>query len=172
MWSFKTKNFTVIWEIEPDALNVSYMDRSLADECRRNIRSGKWECFATTVRVIENSSGVAMGEAFLGGSVYANPAEFRDHFGMNKKGHGSYFSDLVREAVAEARKRFPEFHERTRAEIARKQAVLGIALRDSQHKPASKRFPEFQERTRAEIARKQAVLGIALRDSQHKPAST
>lgn len=129
MWSFKTKNFTVLWEIEPDALNTSYMDRELAAECRKNVRSGKWKCFTSTIRVVENTSKVTMGEAYLGGSIYEKPVEFRDHFGMNHKGHGSYFSQMVREAIAEARKRFPEFQRQTAAAVKAQQKTLGIKLK-------------------------------------------
>ena len=129
MWSFKTKNFTVIWEIESDVLDTQHMDAELAAECRRNVRSGKWKCFTSTIRVMDNATKVDIGEAYLGGSIYEKPAEFRDHFGMNRKGHGSYFSQMVREAVAEARKRFPELQERTRREVQAKQPMLGVKLK-------------------------------------------
>lgn len=129
MWSFKTKNFTVIWEIESDVLDTRHMDAELAAECRRNVRSGKWECFTSTIRVMDNATKVDIGEAYLGGSIYENPAEFRDHFGMNRKGHGSYFSQMVREAVAQARRRFPEHQKRTCQDVQAKQQMLGVKLK-------------------------------------------
>ncbi|MCZ2113534.1 MAG: hypothetical protein LC131_06835 [Anaerolineae bacterium] len=132
MWKFKTKNFTVIWKIQPDVLDTRYMENDLANECSKKVRSGEWKCFMSEIQVIENSSKVALGEAFLGGSIYANPADFRDHFGMNKKGHGSYFSDMVREAIREARIAFPEHKARIKREIQTKQKLLSVMLRSRQ----------------------------------------
>lgn len=54
---------------------------------------------------------------YLGNSVYANPAEFRDHFGMRKNNHGSYFSDMVREAVRNARMEFERTRDRVEKEF-------------------------------------------------------
>ena len=124
MWRFKTKHFTVEWLIEKDPLDTSYMDRSLAQECREKVRSGEWKCFSSEIRVILNHSKLALGEAFLGNSIYAKPAEFRDHFGMNRKGHGSYFSQMVREAVSEARVRFARLQQESKQDVLRKQRAL------------------------------------------------
>lgn len=107
MWSFRTKNFTVNWFIEDDVLDTSYMEKSQARQCQRNVASGKWECFQSEIQVVHNGTGVCLGESYLGNSIYADPADFRDHFGMRQKGHGSYFSDMVREALGQARERFP-----------------------------------------------------------------
>lgn len=108
MWTFRTRHFTVKWFIEDDILDTMGMEPALAAKCRRNVASGKWQCFSSEIQVTHNGTGVCLGEAFLGGSIYEDPAAFRDHFGMNKKGHGSYFSQMVREALAMARERFPE----------------------------------------------------------------
>ena len=132
LWSFKTKNFTVIWEIERDVLDTRYMDKECAEECRRNVASGKWKCFASTVKVIENSTKITLGAAYLGMSIYEKPEEFRDHFGMNANGHGSYFSDMVREAISEARKALPAHQARIKKEILKKQKVLSITLRSTE----------------------------------------
>ncbi len=134
MWSFKTPQFIITWEIEKDPLDTSYMDASLAKECRQNVKSGKWKCFTSEISVTHRATKIKLGEAFLGGSIYENPADFRDHFGMNSKGHGSYFSQMVREAVEEARKRLPAVMQKLRddikhqkSDIARKQKAL-VAL--------------------------------------------
>lgn len=129
MWKFKTKNFTVIWTISKDDLDTKYMEPDLAKECRSKVRSGEWKCFTSDIKVLANGSKDALGEASLGGSIYADPAEFRDHFGMNIKGHGSYFSDMVREAIAQARKNFAARQEQIKKEVKAKQKLLGIKLR-------------------------------------------
>lgn len=129
MWQFKTKHFTVRWAIERDVLDTAYMDADVANECHQKVRNGEWKCFASTIEVIENSSKIAIGEAFLGGSIYENPADFRDHFGMNLKGHGSYFSQMVREAIAEARENFHAAQARAKKEIAEREALLKIHLK-------------------------------------------
>ena len=129
MWSFKTKNFTVMWEIEPDTLYTKYMDADLAAECLEKVRSGEWKCFMSTVRVVENKSKVELATEYLGNSIYGNPADFRDHFGMKQKGHGSYFSDMVRTAVREARKAFPVVQAAVKQEVQAKNRLLAVKLR-------------------------------------------
>lgn len=99
LWSFQTKNFRVTWSIEPDHdCDISFDETS---ETRDKLASGEWQCFSSKVAVFYD--GNEIGADWLGGSIYANPADFRDHIGMNSKGHGSYFSDMVRAACREAR---------------------------------------------------------------------
>ena len=129
MWSFKTAHFTVEWLIERDVLNTDYMDSDLADECRANVRSGEWKCFSSTIQVVHRATKRVLSESYLGNSIYADPREFRDHFGMNGKGYGSYFSDMVREAVADARKVFPAFQKEAKAEINRQARALNCTLK-------------------------------------------
>lgn len=104
MWGFKTKNFRVEWRIRRDTFDGRYMEESSAAECREKIISGEWECFESEVVVIFR--GRELAAEYLSGSVYANPAEFRDHFGVNHKVHGSYFSQMVKDAVRNARAEF------------------------------------------------------------------
>lgn len=115
MWTFKTRNFKVEWRIERDAFDGSYMDAELAAECKQKIRSVEWACFTSEICVTFNGRELAV--EYLGNSVYANPAEFRDHFGMRKNNHGSYFSDMVREAVRKARMEFERTRDRLEKEF-------------------------------------------------------
>ncbi|MDO8415582.1 MAG: hypothetical protein Q7S87_05160 [Agitococcus sp.] len=128
MWQFKTRNFTVRWVIEPDVLCTQHMDPELAKECIKNVRSRKWKCFQSEIEVVCNTTGVSLGQAYLGGSIYANPAEFRDHFGMSANGHGSYFVQMVREAIAQAREQFPLHQKRAAQALAKNQKVLDVKL--------------------------------------------
>lgn len=100
MWSFKTARFEVIWDVVPDDDCDTSFDET--GETAENLASGLWCCFTSRVRVLLD--GREIGGDYLGGSIYENPSEFRDHIGRNKRGHGSYFSDMVRAAVTEARK--------------------------------------------------------------------
>lgn len=100
MWRFETARFVVKWEITTDYdVDLSWDETG---ETRKKLESGLWECFQS--RVVVELNGRVIGEDYLGGSIYENPSEFRDHIGMNARGHGSYFSQMVREAIAEARK--------------------------------------------------------------------
>jgi hypothetical protein len=104
LWQFRTRNFRVVLSCDWD----NDIDLSWADEDElENIRSGLWGCYVFRVAVYD-PQGVAIGESYLGGSVYENPADFRDHIGIKATGCGSYFSDMVREAVAEARQYWEE----------------------------------------------------------------
>lgn len=126
MWEFKTRRFTVQWLIEEDTLDTAGMDRAQAQECRDNVRSGDWECFQSEIRVVHRTTRTELGAAYLGGSIYANPAEFRDHIGIKQTGYGSYFSQMVREACAEARKNFPGLQKKA---LLVQQELLATQLR-------------------------------------------
>lgn len=128
MWQFKTRNFTVLWLITPDVFSVRGIAAPLAAAWRKEIRSGKMKCFQSEVRVVCNTTGIILGEAYLGESLYHNPAEFRDHFGMTAKGYGSYFADMVKEAIGQARERFPAHQAAIAHEVRKKQKVLGVRL--------------------------------------------
>ena len=104
LWTFRTKNFRVEWQISPcTSLDLSFDDTG---EAREKLGSGEYVAFDSAVVVYFRGDEIAAD--YLGESIYANPKDFRDHFGMNAKGHGSYFSDMVREAVREARKHFAD----------------------------------------------------------------
>lgn len=99
LWTFRTKNFTVAWEISPCFdLDLSWDDTG---ETAENLDSGLWTAFDSKMTVYYRGAEIAAD--YLGQSIYENPSDFRDHIGMNAKGHGSYFSDMVREACKQAR---------------------------------------------------------------------
>lgn len=134
MWSFKTKHFIVEWTTTPDVLDTSYMDQELAKDCKANVHSGKWKCFSSNVQVRVKGSNQLLASVYLGNSIYEKPAEFRDHFGMNANGQGSYFSDMVREAVAEARKNLPALKAQAKRDFLQAQRVLELNVRTSSNR--------------------------------------
>lgn len=109
IWKFKSGAFTVelSWDYETDC------DHSWADEeTLANLADGTWTSFQFKVAVIYR--GEEIGTAYLGDSIHADPREFIDHRECGRynrelaaKGQsgrcGSYFSDMVREAISEAR---------------------------------------------------------------------
>lgn len=131
LWSFKTKHFTISWTIEDDALDTAGMAKSLARKCRSKVDSGEWTCFLSEITVTHTKTGAVLGEAYLGNSIYEDPTEFRDHFGMNKKGYGSYFSQMVRDAVAEARKNFPTLQNSISGVVMRNLRVGDSSLKEA-----------------------------------------
>lgn len=113
MWTFKTRNFMVEWSISPCSdLDLSWDE---SGETRENIESGLWDAFDSKIGVYFR--GVEIGCAYLGDSIYEDPSEFRDHIGINVKSrndgrnYGSYFADMVREAISEARKTLKDIPE-------------------------------------------------------------
>lgn len=99
-WSFKTKNFRVTMFTEPDDdLDLSWdEDGSTA----AGLESGEFEAFRVKCAVY--CQGHEVGTDYLGGCIYRSFAEFMDHRGCKPKGYGSYFSDMIREAIRDARK--------------------------------------------------------------------
>lgn len=108
MWTFETKEYRIAWKIEPDQdLDLSWDETG---EVTERLKNGEFVAFLSKVSVTHKPTGLELGSDYLGGSIYENPAEFRDHFGIRAQGrrdgcnYGSYFSDMVREAIAQARK--------------------------------------------------------------------
>lgn len=123
IWQFNTRNFRVELsaEIEQDP-DLSWDDDG---ECTAKLESGEWTNYCFAVRVY-GPHGEELGADYLGNSIYADPMEFAtDHRSadpMNRnctimraawRGEGNpdakvsichYFPDMVRTAIAEARK--------------------------------------------------------------------
>ena len=91
VWTFKTANFEVALEFGPDVdLDLSWDDDgSVADGLARGT------LFAFVARVAVRHDGCTVGEDYLGGCIYATERDFMT---------GGYFRDMVRCAVADARR--------------------------------------------------------------------
>lgn len=114
---FRTAHFRVI----ADAIEDYDMDLSWDEggSTRAGLESGKYIGFCARVRVIHDTLG-EIGCDYLGGCIYESLESFEDHRSAaaesrkvnakrkrQKKGQvviGSYFADMVRSSVAEARK--------------------------------------------------------------------
>ena len=116
---FNTKNFTVT----VDALTDNDIDLSFAedaDEIIEQLESGELTAFC--VRASVYMHGIELGSDYLGGCLYKSIDEFQDHIESGKykreqeKKHGkkinvgSYFVDVVRQAISEARLRMKELN--------------------------------------------------------------
>lgn len=97
IWSFKTAQFEVdlAWEYERDP-DLSWADDETLDKLDRGIYVNA----TFRVRVLWN--GKLMSDQYLGNSVYEDVHEFRSHHVVGNA--GSYFTDMVHEAIADARK--------------------------------------------------------------------
>jgi len=95
-----TANFTVALQCcDEESPDSSWWD----DETRDRMERGIYHSFCFRVVVLWN--GREIGADYLGDSIYENPADFgKEHIGINGTGAGSYYSDMVRQAISEARK--------------------------------------------------------------------
>jgi hypothetical protein len=106
IWRFRTANFVVVVTTSPDH-DVDYSFDETG-EIRQAVEDGDMVAFQTDVSV-RTSDGHEIGAASLCGSIYEDPAQFRDHVGLGIKSrrdgmnYGSYFTQKVREAIDEAR---------------------------------------------------------------------
>ena len=100
MRTFHAGRFTVRAAIEPDYdVDLSWDETG---ETADKLMSGEWQAFQTKVWVELDGDEIAAD--YLGGSIYADPREFfTEHLGCKAKGYGSYFPDMVRQAISEAR---------------------------------------------------------------------
>ena len=108
---FKTQNFTVI----ADAVKETSPDFSWDEtgEILTKVDNGEYLCFTARVRVLLHDREV--GTDYLGNCIYASLDAFMDHRACGKQNReyaaqgkegrcGSYFSDMIHSAIAEARK--------------------------------------------------------------------
>jgi hypothetical protein len=106
IWQFRTARFRIVvgweWENDPD---LSWDETG---ETREKLASGEWGNYCFAVKLY--CDGIEIAADYLGNSIYADPAEFRDHVGLAIKSradgctYGSYFTDMVRNVIAESRK--------------------------------------------------------------------
>lgn len=115
LWQFRTAQFTVTLRAEGEwDLDLSWDETG---EVTAKLESGEYVAFCAHVSVTWR--GYEVGTDYLGQCIYADPADFatdhRDRDPMNRncsimraaRGPVSichYFPDMVRQAVAEARK--------------------------------------------------------------------
>lgn len=113
---FRTANFRVIVdaieELDPD---ISYDETT---ETRDKLNSGEWLIFCARARVIHDELGELSAD-YLGNCIYESLAAFANHKECGAEQRklrasgsnavcGSYFSDMVANVCAEARKRWHE----------------------------------------------------------------
>ncbi len=115
MWDFKTANFRVALECTPDYdLDLSWDEDG---STREALESGELIAFQAKVAVYDMTTGDEIGADYLGGCIYASVEDFIDHRKCGKQNReyaaqgetgrcGSYFRDMVTEAIEQARKRY------------------------------------------------------------------
>lgn len=98
LWTFRTRNFSIRLSCEAESCpDLSWADQETLD----NLESGTWGNYTFAVHVF-GPHGEELGADYLGNSIYADPADFRDHIGA-RGAWGSYFIDMVRNAIEQAR---------------------------------------------------------------------
>ena len=109
IWSFHTKNYSVIFDVAPDYdVDLSFDETG---ETAEKLNDGTYSAFIARVRVLHRPTGAELGVDYLGSCIYESPKDFIDHRGRNAGGYGSYFSDMVHGAISEARVSAAQFRE-------------------------------------------------------------
>lgn len=115
MREFRTKNYTVRVTAEDEFdLDLSFDED---DSVRNGLDSGDLIAFTAHVQVIHRPTGTILGDDYLGSCIYKSYADFMDHRECGKQNRawaaagetgkcGSYFSDMISEAIGEARKNY------------------------------------------------------------------
>ena len=115
IWIRRTPNFTVVLAYEHD--NDADLSWDETGEVREALARCELGQYAFAVTVTENATGAEIGADYIGGSIYADPREFIDHRACGRQNReyaargeagrcGSYFTDMVRGAISEARKAY------------------------------------------------------------------
>jgi hypothetical protein len=92
IWRFETARTAIIFDVAPeDDLDLSWDDDG---STREGLESGLYVAFVARVRCLID--GAEAGADYLGSCIYESAESFITD--------SSYFRDMVREAVAEARK--------------------------------------------------------------------
>ncbi len=111
--TFETANFKVSIDAEYDYdTDLSFDDTG---EVQRKLENGEFLAFQVAVTVTHKPTSTELGADYLGGCIYESIEAFMDHRECGKanreyerKGErgrcGSYFADMIHEAIKEARK--------------------------------------------------------------------
>ncbi len=104
IWTFKTRRFEIRFEVTDEDMNPSesfdYTDETELQDLYDKINSGRLVWFQAKVAVYLD--GHTIGADYLGGCCYNSFEEF--YTSHRKHKGGDYFTDMVREAIAAARK--------------------------------------------------------------------
>jgi hypothetical protein len=115
---FETENFIVRMSAEEESdLDLSW-DKD--GSTLKGLESGKYIAFVAHAEVIHKETGTVLGEDYLSNCIYKSFDDFADHRAcgrqnrklakQNKAGRcGSYFADMIHEAISEARKQAKEY---------------------------------------------------------------
>ena len=113
MREFRTTNYIVRISAEEDFdLDLSFDDTG---RVLKQLERGDLIGFVAHAEVIHTPTGSVLGEDYLGGCIYKSFADFMDHRACGKQNRkwakqgkegrcGSYFKDMISEAISEARK--------------------------------------------------------------------
>lgn len=112
MREFVTPNYRVRITAETEYdLDLSWDE---TDRTQKQLESGDLIAFCAHVQVTHRPSGAVLGNDYLGNCIYKSFADFMDHRACGRQNRkwarqgkagrcGSYFSDMIREAIREAR---------------------------------------------------------------------
>jgi hypothetical protein len=110
VWQFSTANFRVALEIAPEDMDP--VDSFSEAEDVEAVRSGKWEWFCAKV-AIYGPTGDELASDYLGACAYEQVSDFYEEhrkYATERRAAkaqgvcmGSYFPDMVRQAIAGAR---------------------------------------------------------------------
>jgi hypothetical protein len=98
VWLFKTARFTVALEIQPEDMDPA--DSFEFPEDIEAVRNGEVEWFCAIVAVYLDGNRIAWDS--LGGCAYKTVREFYQAHWKHRE--GTYFTDMVGEAIGHARK--------------------------------------------------------------------
>jgi len=116
IWSFETKNYRVEFEAIPETPDDLSFDED--NQIAKALDDGKLVCFTAHMIVTHIPTGAVLGEDYLGSCIYESAESFIDHRGIKhyrpydgaEEGMcGSYFSDMVSEAIHAARENAPKY---------------------------------------------------------------
>jgi len=117
MWRFETARFAVVWTIS-DCYDLD-LSWDATGEVREKLESGEYQAFDSAVTVYLDGREIAAD--YLGQSIYADPAEFRDHIGLSKRATADKARADIRAAKAAFRDRAAHLQgKRDRGEIGRR----------------------------------------------------
>lgn len=103
IWKFETARFVIMCDVAPEDMDPA--DSFQFDADIEAVRNGEVEWFCVRVQVC-TKDGTQLGADYLGGCAYKSASDFvTDHRGTG----GDYFTDMIREAVRQARANMGRF---------------------------------------------------------------
>jgi len=104
IYRFCTANFIVTVEALPEYnFDFEYWEEKDIKSTKAKLKRGTLQLFCVKASVFHIKRNQELSSDYLGGCLYKNVSDFRDNLGIAQTKYGSYFHDMIKTVISEAK---------------------------------------------------------------------